>query len=75
MNHLVGGRSLTILIAADHQRREPSRPDRSRRIKPANVLATLYGHLGIDPAVTLPDHLGRPVYLLDDRGPVLELAG
>ncbi|HKB03069.1 MAG TPA: DUF1501 domain-containing protein [Gemmataceae bacterium] len=40
---------------------------------PANVLATLYGHLGIDPAVTLPDHLGRPMYVLDDREPVREL--
>jgi hypothetical protein len=37
------------------------------------VLATLYGHLGIDPAVTLPDHLGRPMYVLDDRDAVGEL--
>jgi hypothetical protein len=37
------------------------------------VLATLYGHLGIDPATTLPDHLGRPTYVLDDREPVREL--
>ena len=40
---------------------------------PQNVLATLYGTLGIDPASTLPDHQGRPVYLLDDRRPVAEL--
>ena len=48
---------------------------KGRAYTPANVLATLYGHLGIDPVVTLPDHLGRPVYLLDDREPVRELAG
>jgi hypothetical protein len=36
-------------------------------------MATIYGHLGIDPAVTLPDHLGRPMLVLDDREPVREL--
>lgn len=40
---------------------------------PGNVLATLYRHLGIDPATALNDLNGRPVYLLDDREPVREL--
>jgi hypothetical protein len=40
---------------------------------PANVLATLYRHLGIDPATTLPDHTKRPMHLLDDRCVVKEL--
>jgi uncharacterized protein (DUF1501 family) len=40
---------------------------------PQSVLATLYGVLGIDPATTLPDHTGRPIYLLDDRRRVEEL--
>lgn len=40
---------------------------------PANVLATLYGHLGIDPATTIPDHTKRPMHVLDDRAPVREL--
>lgn len=40
---------------------------------PQNVLATLYRVLGIDPATTLPDHQGRPIYLLDDRRVVTEL--
>jgi uncharacterized protein (DUF1501 family) len=40
---------------------------------PQNVLATLYHVLGIDPVTTLPDHQGRPIYLLDDREPVSEL--
>jgi hypothetical protein len=40
---------------------------------PQNVLATLYHVLGIDPATTLPDHQGRPIYLLDDRDKVAEL--
>jgi hypothetical protein len=40
---------------------------------PANVLACLYRHLGIDPAATIRDHLGRPMHVLDDREPVREL--
>lgn len=40
---------------------------------PSNVLASLYGHLGIDPTVTLPDHNKRPMHVLDDREPVREL--
>jgi hypothetical protein len=41
---------------------------------PQNVLATLYGVLGIDPVTTLPNHSGRPMYLLDDRERILELS-
>ena len=35
-----------------------------------NVLATLYHVLGIDPALTIPDHNGRPQYVLTNREPV-----
>jgi hypothetical protein len=45
----------------------------TRAYTPQNVLATLYHVLGIDPAATIPDHNGRPQYLLDDREPVKEL--
>jgi len=44
-----------------------------RPYTPQNVLATLYQVLGIDPATTLLDHMGRPMYLLDDRRPIEEL--
>jgi uncharacterized protein (DUF1501 family) len=49
--------------------------DRSRSTPytPANVLATLYRHLGIDPETTLPDFTGRPMYLLDEREPISEI--
>jgi uncharacterized protein (DUF1501 family) len=41
---------------------------------PQNVLATLYREMfGIDPATTLPDHSGRPVFLLDERESITEL--
>jgi len=41
--------------------------------RPQNLLATLYHVLGIDPTTTLPDHRGRPMYLLDDSNPIKEL--
>ena len=36
----------------------------------SHVLTSLYQHLGIDPALTIPDNNGRPMYLLDERDPV-----
>jgi uncharacterized protein (DUF1501 family) len=36
----------------------------------SHVLTSLYQHLGIDPATTIPDHAGRPMYLLEERDPV-----
>ena len=35
--------------------------------RPENVLATVYKHLGIDPAATFTDNSGRPRYLLEER--------
>lgn len=46
---------------------------RGRPYTPSNVLANLYRHLGIDPAITIPDHNRRPMHLLDDRELVREL--
>ncbi len=44
-----------------------------RPLSPSNVLATLYEVLGINLSQTLPDHSGRPQYLLEDREPIREL--
>lgn len=41
--------------------------------KPQNLLASVYHFLGIDPATTLPDHQGRPQFLLDDHRRIAEL--
>jgi hypothetical protein len=65
-----GGWNGGQVIGATDARAE--RP-RTKPYTPENVLATVYQHLGIDPATTLPDHTGRPQYLLDDREPVREL--
>jgi hypothetical protein len=40
---------------------------------PANLFASLYRHLGIDPATTIPDFANRPMHVLDDRQLVREL--
>jgi len=45
----------------------------TRAYNPQNILSTLYHVLGIDPFASIPDHNGRPQYVLDDREPVVEL--
>jgi hypothetical protein len=65
-----GGLMMGQVIGATDPRGE--RP-KVQPYTPQNVLATLYHVLGIDPATTLPDHQGRPIYLLDDRAKVAEL--
>jgi hypothetical protein len=46
---------------------------KDRPVSFQNVFATLYHNLGIDPATTIPNHAGRPMYLLDEREPLDEL--
>jgi uncharacterized protein (DUF1501 family) len=65
-----GGLSMGQVIGATDARGElPA----AEPYTPQNVLATLYHHLGIDPAMTFPDLSGRPLYLLEDRRRVREL--
>jgi uncharacterized protein (DUF1501 family) len=65
-----GGLRMGQAIGATDRRGERAR---GRPITPANLLATLYHVLGIDPATTFPDHTGRPQYVLDERTPIAEL--
>jgi Protein of unknown function (DUF1501) len=58
-----------VIGATDRQGGQP----RDTAYTPQNLLATLYRLLDIDPATTLPDHGGRPRYLVDDRTLVWEL--
>jgi hypothetical protein len=58
-----------VIGATDARGENPA----TRAYTPQNVLATLYDVLGIDPATTINDHQGRPMYLLDDRERVAEL--
>lgn len=44
-----------------------------RPLKPANLLATVYKVLGIDPALTFNNHAGRPISILDECEPISEI--
>ena len=45
-----------------------------RRVGPGDFLATVYHHLGIDAEdIAIPDLSGRPVPILPDGKPILEL--
>ena len=40
---------------------------------PQDLLATVYRHLGIDPSRNLLDHSGRPIAILSEGRPIVEL--
>jgi len=65
-----GGFKMGQAIGASTARGE--RP-KDRPYKPAHLLATVYRQLGIDPGMTFPNGSGRPMYVLDERDPVVEL--
>jgi hypothetical protein len=44
-----------------------------RALKPADILATVYHVLGIDPGLTFKDHSGRPHAILDKGKPIAEV--
>ena len=46
-----------------------------RPLKPQDLLATIYYHLGIDPSHELEDPLGRPVRIMPYGDPIRELVG
>ena len=44
-----------------------------RPLKPEDLWATVYRHLGIDWTKTITDHLGRPMSILPDGKPIAEI--
>ena len=62
-----GGLKVGQVIGATDARAERAT---GKPIRMQNVLSTIFPLLGIDPAITLRDHNGRPQYLLEDREPV-----
>lgn len=64
-----GFRTGQVIGQTDSQGGQPIGPP----YEPQNVLATLYHHLGIDPAATLEDFSGRPRQLLDRQESIREL--
>jgi uncharacterized protein (DUF1501 family) len=72
MSALVAGGGLRMGQAIGTSSSRGETP-RDRPVTAAQVLATLYRAMGIDPAMTFPNQTGRPVYVLDDREPISEL--
>ena len=60
-----------IIGATDARAERPQ----TRPLSPADVLATLYRFLGIDPRQELVDFTGRPLAILPDGEPIRELFG
>ncbi|MFN0054468.1 MAG: DUF1501 domain-containing protein [Planctomycetales bacterium] len=44
-----------------------------RPLKPADILATVYRFMGIDPSLSFKDHSGRPVPILDEGKAIEEI--
>ena len=66
-----GGLKMGQAIGATDARGERIK---DRPLTVPRVLAMLYRSMGIDPATTFPSASGRPMYLVDDREPIAELA-
>ena len=67
---LAGGLKPGVVVGRTDARAE--RPA-DRPLKPADLLATVYHQLGIDPNQTFKDHTGRPIPILDEGKPITEL--
>jgi hypothetical protein len=65
-----GGLKMGQAVGSSNARGETPK-DRPYRVP--QVLSTVYHALGIDPMQTFPNGTGRPVYILDERDPVVEL--
>jgi Protein of unknown function (DUF1501) len=72
MSALVAGGGLKMGQAVGATTARGERP-KDRPYKAPQLLATLYRVIGIDPAMTFLNGSGRPMHILDDRQPVVEL--
>lgn len=66
-----GGMPMGQVVGSTTRRGEEPR---DRKLHPADVLATWYRFLGLDPALTLRDRADRPIPLLPRGEPIRELA-
>jgi hypothetical protein len=67
---LAGGKLQPGILGASNSKGEVPI---SHPYRPENVLAMIYRHLGIDPAMTFDDFAGRPRYVLEERGLIDEI--
>jgi uncharacterized protein (DUF1501 family) len=66
-----GGMRMGQVIGSSNARGELPR---DRRCTPSQLLSTIYRAIGVDPAQTFPNNNGRPMYILEDRQALSELA-
>lgn len=67
-----GGLKMGQVIGATDRKAERSVDG---KISFQNIMATIYGVLGVNVDLKLPDFNGRPQHLLDDRAPIRNLLG
>jgi hypothetical protein len=72
MGAMIAGGGLKMGQAIGTTTARGERP-KDRPYTASQVLATIYRAVGINPAMTFPNGAGRPMYVLDDRDPVVEL--
>ena len=72
MSILIAGGGLKVdqVIGASNRNGEVPA---ERPIKPTDVLATVYRHLGIDYTLHTTDNQGRPFPIIPDGAPITEL--
>ncbi len=69
---MVAGGGLTPGVVVGRTNDKAERPA-DRPLKPADLLATVFHQLGIDPRQSFNDHSGRPIPMLDEGQPIAEL--
>jgi hypothetical protein len=69
---MVAGGGLKSGVVVGETNAKAERP-KDRPLLPADLLATIYHQLGIDPTQTFKDHTGRPIAILDEGKPISEL--
>ncbi len=72
MSALVAGGGMRMGQAIGFSTARGERPQ-DRRYTVPQVLGTLYRTIGIDPATTFNNGAGRPIHIVEDRSPVVEL--
>lgn len=72
MGAMISGGGLKMGQAVGSTTARGERP-KDRPYTASQVLSTVYRAVGIDPATTFQNGSGRPMYILDDRDPVVEL--
>jgi hypothetical protein len=72
MSAMIAGGGMRMGQAVGSSTARGERPQ-ERRVSAAQVLATMYRAIGIDPGMTFLNGTGRPIHVVEDRAPITEL--